>query len=376
LRVSVLAVAAALAAAACEAQPLDPNNTGAAGTIGTAGTAGWGGTTGFGGDLGGIGGVTGVGGGMNCGEVPYSTQPIPPDILILLDASGSMNNDTTDTTCSNNGCGATSKWAQVTPAINAVVAETESSIQWGLKFFADTDATCGVGNGVAVPVSIGNAGAIQNAILGRTSANGGLANGSRTPTRAAENAGAAYLNGLTDPSPKFLLLVTDGLPNCTPGSSDTAADDSAGTIAAVTAAAAAGIPTMVIGVSTSASPADATLTDVAIAGGYPRAGSPSYYSVSSAVELTAALHALIGQMPNCTFALPPPPNSNLDSGAIGVVVGGAEIPHDPSHANGWDYTSTGRTAIEIYGPICDDIEAGTQTSVQIVFKCLIGLQLN
>src|SRR5262245_14302102 len=365
---------AVVIAGACDAQPLVPDSTGSAGTRGADGTTGEGATTGFrnlGGSTTGGGCLTGVGGGMQCGAVPYPPQPIPPDILILLDASGSMNNDTADNACAN-GCGATSKWAQATPAIAAVVAETQDSIRWGLKFFADTDATCGVGNGVAVPVAIGNAGAIQNALLGRTSANGGVTNGGRTPTRLAENAGAAYLSGLTDPSPKFLLLVTDGLPNCMPGNADSAADDSPGTVAAVTAAATAGIPTMVIGVSTSGTPTDATLTDVAIAGGYPRVGSPSYYPASSAAELTAALRALIDMTPACVFALPPPPNGNLSYGGIGVVVGGAEIPHDTSHAYGWDYTSTGQTAIEIYGQICDDIKSGAVTSVQIVFRCYLG----
>jgi hypothetical protein len=369
LRASVLAVAAAaLAAAACEPQPL-VDGVGTGGMGGAGRTTGQGGMTGFGGIPTGGGAIGGNG--TNCGAVPLSLEPVPPDILILLDASGSMNDDTANNTC-NNGCGLTSKWAQATPAIKGVVAETEGSIRWGLKFFADTDATCGVGNGVAVPVGSGNASAIAGAILGRTNGIGGVNNGSRTPTRAAENAAAGYLLGLTDLSPRFLLLVTDGQPNCMPGNVDSAADDSAGTVDAVTAAATAGIPTLVIGVSTSASPADATLTDAAIAGGYPRAASPSYYPVSSGAELTAALHALIDQTPDCTFALPPPPNSNLSSGGIGVVVGGAEIPHDPSHTYGWDYTSTGQTAIEIYGQVCDDINSGAVTSVQVVFRCYIG----
>ena len=362
---------AALAVAACETEPLVPGaGTGGMGAAG--GTTGQGGTTGFGGSLTGVGGVSGAGAGTTCGAVPYSTQPIPPDILILLDASGSMNDDTANNTC-NGGCGATSKWAQATPAINAVVADTDGSIRWGLKFFADTDVTCGVGSGVAVPVGIGNAGAIQNALLARTSANGGVSNGSSTPTRGAENSGAAYLTGLTDLSPKFLLLVTDGAPNCMPGNVDRAADDSAGAVAAVTNAAMAGFPTMVVGVSTSGVPGvDATLNDLAIAGGYPRAASPSYYPVSSAAELTAALRALVDMTPDCTFALPPAPNSYTSTGNIGVVVSGTQIPRDTSHAGGWDYTNSAQTAIQIYGPTCDEIKAGTVTSVQIVFHCPIG----
>jgi hypothetical protein len=74
---------------------------------------------------------------------------LPPDILIVLDASGSMNNDIMATMSCTNGCGATSKWAQMTPAINRSSGRRRH-VNWGLKFFADTDGTCGVGNGVAV----------------------------------------------------------------------------------------------------------------------------------------------------------------------------------------------------------------------------------
>jgi hypothetical protein len=366
----IQAMAAALAAAAfnpgCQSEPLVPGNAGAAGTQGAAGTTGHG--TGFGGNIIGGGGTTG---GFNdtCGAANYSTAPIPPDILILLDASGSMNDDLDNNTC-NGGCGASSKWTQATTAIDAVVFETDGSVRWGLKFFADSDITCGVNNNVPVPVAPGNAGAIASAIAGRTTQNGGVANGTRTPTRAAENAGVTYLMGLTDVSPKFLLLVTDGLPNCTPGSADQAADDSAGAVAAVTFAAQAGIPTMVVGLSTAGTPADTTLSDLAIAGGYPRAGTPAYYAASSAADLTTALHALIDLTPSCIFALPPAPTST-DFRGFDVAVGGTLIPRDTTHTNGWDLTSSAETSFEIYGPICDDIKAGKATSVQVVFRCLL-----
>jgi hypothetical protein len=38
-----------------------------------------------------------------------------------------------------------------------------------------------------------------------------------TPTRDAITYGASYLGGLTDKNDKFLLLATDGLPNCPVG---------------------------------------------------------------------------------------------------------------------------------------------------------------
>ena len=69
-----------------------------------------------------------------------SVNKLLPDVLILLDASGSMNNTTDDLACSG-GCGAASKWAQLTPALDALVAANESTVNWGLKMFADSDAT-------------------------------------------------------------------------------------------------------------------------------------------------------------------------------------------------------------------------------------------
>jgi hypothetical protein len=309
---------------------------------------------------------------MNCREVPQPLAKLPPDILIIQDASGSMNNDISDTNCGNNGCGATSKWAQMTPAINMVVSATQGDVNWGLKFFADTDAACGVGNGVAVPIAANNATPIANALMGRTSANGGVTNGSRTPTRLAENAGAAYMRGLNDNNPRFILLATDGLPNCQPGNTDTAADDSAGAVMAVADAASMGVPTFVVGVATSGmGTADATLSSMANAGGYPRSGSPTYYNVSSTAEFVSVLMTLVGVATTCTFTVPEP-TGDTDRAHIAVKVNGTELAKDTNHLNGWDYTTTGMTAVQIYGPTCDGIMNGSITNVQIVFKCIVG----
>jgi len=333
-----------------------------------SGASNGGGLVGGGAAQNGHGAVTG----MNCAEFSQPVNKLPPDILIIEDASGSMNNDISDTSCGNGGCGATSKWAQIVPAINTVVGMTDTTVNWGLKFFADTDATCGVGNGVAVPIGPGNAGAIMTAIAGRTSANGGVTNGSRTPTRLAENAGSAYMRGLTDMNPRFIVLATDGLPNCAPGNTDTAADDSAGAVMAVADAFGMGIPTFVVGIATGGSNADTTLNNMANAGGYPAMGSPSYYSVSSTAQFVSVLQTLVGVAASCTFAVPTPPNDMTDRAHIGVIVNGTEISRDPSQTNGWDYTSTGMTAVQVYGSTCDAIMSGQAKSVEIVFKCVIN----
>ena len=145
----------------CGFAPAGSGGSGASGgPLGTGNASGTG-LVGGGAAQNGQGNVTG----MNCREVMQPLNKLPPDILIIQDASGSMNDDPSNAQC-NNGCGATSKWAQMTPAINQVVTATDTTVNWGLKFFADTDATCGVGNNVAVGVAANNGTPVANAIMG------------------------------------------------------------------------------------------------------------------------------------------------------------------------------------------------------------------
>jgi len=362
-------VSVALFMGACGFSPGKPVS-GAGANSGSGSTTGIGN---FGGASSGQGGLTGSAGGMECGSREMPSSKLPPDILIVLDASGSMDQDAMNAMCSG-GCGALSKWALMTPAINTVVSQTETEVNWGLKFFADMGSTCGVNaNTVAVNIAPMNAGPIMTAITGRTSANGGVANGSRTPTRAGENAAVTYLSGLTDTNPKFIVLATDGSPNC-PASGNTDTDDTAGAVAAVTAAKTAGIPTFVVGISAGGAP-EMALNMMAVAGGYPQVGQPTqYYPVSSTTEFAAVLRTLVGMATTCTFAVPPPPTNDgtTSRGDIAVKVntsgGSMEIPQDAN--NGWTYTDANMTSVVLHGTSCDQVTNDTTvTSVTIVFHC-------
>ena len=61
----------------------------------------------------------------NCAAVNQGAAPLPPDILIVQDRSGSMDWNA-DATCMRN-CGADSRWNQVTAALTQVVARR---IRW------------------------------------------------------------------------------------------------------------------------------------------------------------------------------------------------------------------------------------------------------
>jgi len=95
----------------------------------------------------------------HCDSIVATPNKLPPDILIVLDRSGSMNNDITDKPC-NGACPAPgSKWTQMTAAIKQAVMASETTVKWGLKFFGNDNA-CGINAGAAVGPALNNSAAI------------------------------------------------------------------------------------------------------------------------------------------------------------------------------------------------------------------------
>src|SRR5204863_10148312 len=72
---------------------------------------------------------------------------VPPDVLIALDTSPSMN-DGFDGACAG-GCGAASKWAAATALIQAVADGSTAATNWGLDLTSNGQNVCNTG-GVAV----------------------------------------------------------------------------------------------------------------------------------------------------------------------------------------------------------------------------------
>jgi hypothetical protein len=319
--------------------------TGGAASTGNTGTAGG-------------SGVTPGLDGANCGLQNFGLQNIPPDLLIIEDKSGSMGNDFTDTRCMR-GTMCVTKWSAIVPAINMVVAATDTTIRWGLKYFANNGG-CGVTDGAAVPIGPNNSGPIAMSLMNTQP-------GGSTPTRLAVQSGVAYLQTVMDPNPKFILLATDGLPNCIPGGADAQADDTAGAVQAVKDAAAAGFPVFVVGVGNVAM-ADATLNMLADAGGKPQAGMTHYYPVGSGAQLVSVLQTIGGMIASCSFALGSPPPDPTNVGVYANNNVSMKIPKDVTHQNGWDY-GTGMKSVILYGPACDAVKNMTTKTIQAAYGC-------
>jgi hypothetical protein len=344
------------------------NGTGAGGLTGSGngnGT-GIGLTSGGGGDVG-----TGTGG-MTCGTGTVPVMPEPPDILIIQDKSGSMNDDDSDNGCGNAGCGTNSKWAQLTTALSTVVQNTDMTVNWGLKYFSDNNA-CGASAAPAVGIAPVNGAAVTRSIMGTQP-------GGNTPTRDAITSGAAYLATLTDTNPKFLLLATDGLPNCPTGCATMAKPNMACTMtdnpnedmaaeAAIMMAAMQGYQTFVIGIGNVAT-AQNTLNQFAINGGQAQTGAAtSYYAAADEASLEAALNKIVGVVASCTIPLTGVP-ANLTNVAVSVndAAGNpTKVPEDGT--NGWTYTDATNTTILLHGMYCDSVKAGTYSNVKFVYSC-------
>jgi hypothetical protein len=346
-----------------------------AGGSGVAGAGGSGAPSGGAGQVGGPGGdvgITGSGGagGMSCGQATVPIMPLPPDILIVQDKSLSMAQNASGNNCNTTGC---SKWSQVSAAIEAVVSSpTGAQVNWGLVFFG-ANSTCGVApNGTAtVPVAPAatSAPAIQAAFIATQPQ-------SYTPTETAMNSAVTYLQTLTDPNPKFILLATDGLPNCPPGGANMA-DDSPGAETAVTNAVAAGFKTFVVGIATASDAmATSTLNTMAVNGGEPQASCPTgtagctqYYSVTDTASLETALNNIIGLVASCTISL-----ANAPKGFTNIVISATDastgapvaIPQDPT--NGWSYDATMANVI-LNGTACSSLQSGTYSDFNFNYAC-------
>jgi hypothetical protein len=328
---------------------------------------------------GGDGGDVGLGVDMaspNCGQTSVSVTPVPPDILIVQDRSLSMTDNTMDKSCDggtmagNGNCGATSKWSQVIAALNQVVQQTETKVNWGLIFLGAEPTECGAATTPVVPVGPSNFSQIQAALNGETFT-GKLG----TPTTAVMNNAVQYLTGLTDPNPKYLLLATDGEPNCAGGNGNIGANDDLGAENAVTAAYTAGFPTFVVGIATTSdSGATNSLNAMAVNGGEAQTGAATqYYAVSDTATLVSVLGKILGKALSCTIPLTGV-NGTLDKVAVSAKdVNGNAIEIMQDDTNGWSYTDATKTAIILNGDSCNNLQSVTYTDFHFIFTCSTGM---
>jgi hypothetical protein len=297
------------------------------------------------------GGAAAAGGGPgtatpenNCGLQRFTLERVPPEILLVLDRSTSMNASVPGTQ--------NSRWTETTAALSDVLAKTNDRVMWGLKMFP-SGMNCGVTDALEVSIAAGSAATVNDAIGANRP--GGV---SGTPTPMALQRATAYLSGRKTHNPKFIVLATDGEPDCG-GQADAAA------LEAVTAARTAGFPVFVVGIATAGTTAHGLLTAMAAFGGQPRPGDVKYYPVAVRDDLVGALGQITTQVASCVFPLDKQPPSPDD---VAVKVDGVKVDRDRAQARGWSY-GPNMKSIELYGPVCEQLKGGQIKDVNIIFGC-------
>jgi len=310
-----------------------------------------------------------------CDIAEATLTPVPPNIMLVLDKSGSMITNSWDHD-ENPNTGTVTRWYSLYQVVDFVVTTFNEQINFGANLFPSENATatynangCLMSNGPEIPVAPLNQDAILNGIPGanETAIYGG--------TPAAEGIEVARNHLVTfDPDePRAIIFITDGAANCASDAADNyqrfeVYDEQLPVVVGDTWTN-DGIPTYVVGIdiSNAVSPIatdgnpDSTntydeLETVAAAGGVPNGG-PLFYQTTNQNELQAALQQIIDDALSCTVPLDPPP---AFPDLLEVYIDNMMVPPaaDCAADDGWIYTNPNGPydSIELCGAWCDALK--------------------
>jgi hypothetical protein len=208
-----------------------------------------------------------------------------PNLMLVVDKTGSMDQDP------NGGNTHPTKWELARNAVIKIVNMFGDQVPFGIEVFSSDgfdNATCYADTMISIEPAHDTAAQIV-ALVNATSPEGGT------------NTGDAIKRAAVDPAlmdmtrQNFIVLITDGDPNCNDGEPQYSVDQ-------VTAAAKNGIHTFVVGFDGSGGVMPANLNNMAKAGLEPIMGctggqnSPCYYSASNAQKFDDAINSIINQV--------------------------------------------------------------------------------
>ena len=312
--------------------------------------------------------------GAGCASARYSAQLMPLDLFILLDQSGSMNEDD-------------DRWTPVTNALKTFVRSSQvAGMGVALQYFPlgpDDDVKCVAGTYAAPDVAMqplpGNAQAIVDSIDAHYFTKENCCDAPEhdgTPTRPAMEGVAAYMRAWLDAHPDragVILLATDGEPS--PVCDDNGIDE-VGQVIAEAAVGAPAIPTYVIGIGHEdklerlAEAGDTGLGALIVDG----------TGVDTENELLDALSEVRGEALPCDFSLPQgqdidPLKVNVQhsrASTASVTLVHVESEDDCQRVDqpAWYYDDPEQPARLTLCPVtCDEVALDPSSSVQIVVGC-------
>ena len=268
----------------------------------------------------------------NCNEsLSLRLEPVvlPPDLVFVLDRSSSMGEPI-------QAGSFVRKWDIVIDALIDVSEAYMNRVYFGLMLCPSVGDTCGAGVMDIQP------GPYSGKNLGETLED--TFPGGGTPVaETIDNARAHFQSNPANPYGRYLLLATDGVPNC-----GQYADDDA--IAAINRLRQDGIETYVLGYAFEGD--ESVLNDMAQAG-----GTGSYYPANSSFDLVESLEQITDEVSvvTCEYILDGGPDAATD---LVVTMNGQLVPYSPDHTNGWDFDPVS-LKLTFYGESCDNLRSAS-----------------
>lgn len=287
-----------------------------------------------------------------CGETLDLTY-VPPNFMVVLDRSCSMDKPPNAQTT-------TTKWTTAVGALKKVLADHGADVDWGLTLFPDTTGETCAQDANSVPLGAGKAATIDGLLTSALVKTDPLFPKGPCVTNIDTGLQAAAADPALATKAGYLMLVTDGAQSaCTLGNGD------AGSEAAVhDLYTNRGIKTFVVGFGGAVDAAE--LNELAMLGGAPQAGATKYYRADNAAQLDAVFAQIAELVVSCEYTVDPAPP---DVAQTYVFFENTElVPHDPSHAAGWDYDPA-TMKLALYGAYCDRVQTRAVDDIDVVFGC-------
>lgn len=308
----------------------------------------------------GTGGTGGTGGSTGCQSVQVTPTRSTPNVMFLVDQSGSMTAS----------FGGQNRWEAAHGAITGIVSSLDSIVRFGLTTYTSDD-----GNNnppcprlpTQVDFAFNNSGTIGDSMV--YSPTYPTADGDETPTGESLDALVSSIQASPPPAdgPTIIVLATDGEP-------DTCAvpnpqDGQPESVAAATAAHAAGIDVFILSVGDQVGAAH--LQDMANVGiGLAENGSQGnapFWVGNNPQELEDAFNEIIGESISCEVQIDKPFDDKekaCNDPESDVRLNGTPL----SCPSDWRVKPGADDIIELVGSACDTFKSGAATFTA-VFPC-------
>mgnify|MGYP003572678821 CR=1 FL=1 len=331
-----------------------------------------------------------------CGDVSIVPTYTPPNVMLVVDASGSMVANSWDHDLDPNTPDVT-RWNSLHGVVTTVMDQFGTAMLAGIQRFPSADAcpdatanssncynsdSCIVGNVPEVGVGFDNGAAILAAIPGPDADNVAIVGG--TPATKGITSAVNHLLDQDGANPNYILFITDGAANCMDGKVTPPLIEDYDENLPTTVESAYmddAITTFVVGIdiidlftgdgidgSPAANPFE-RLNDVAVAGGAPKnmgMDAEKFFNSTNQDELLDELSGIIDEITECVIDLNtteegPPPENQIPFVSFevdGAMIEGPLTLEECMTMDGWAWLEYG-TVVTFCGAPCDQFKLGT-----------------